>query len=265
MDETTDTFPTYEEQCELRRHINDNMKAMSREVLDAHSILMDTILESQETLEGIIELPSDNLLPIEVRAKAREERPICIGREEEYENEEYKKSIERLLSPIFIQPENAFECANLLWIGFKYYSTRLSDKKFYLLTDLPELLTINHRMHSLILRAQAIKLTVFRKVKHTRTQRLSSKKIKKDNWEEIEEAIKRLEKKPEIAGKYFEEQGLYSKNRLADAINTLVSKLTSSRKIIDYIEDHLGNNATPPKTKYTIQEWMNMLKITSSI
>jgi len=260
MDETTDTLPTYEEQCELLRHINDNMKAMSREVLDAQRILMDTILESQETLEGIIALPSDSLLPIEVRARAREERPIYTGREEEY-----KKDIERLLSPIFIQPVSAFECADLLMIGFKYYLTRLSDKKFYLFYDLPELLTINHRMHSLILRAQEIRLTVFRKVKHTQTQRLSSKKIKKDNWQEIEEAIKRLERKPEIAGKYFEEKGLYSKNRLADAINTQISKLTSSRKIIDYIEDHLGNNATPPKAKFTIPEWMNMLKITSSI
>ena len=258
MDKHEDISVSYKDLCKVRDSINKDMRAMFDDVNSALSMLMKTVGDAQDSLEEITKTVTSEIFPVEVRARAH--RPAS-----EDENKDYKKGLEKLLSDTFYPPINAFECHDLLMIGFKYYSIRLADDKFYLFTDLPEMLTINHRMHSLIFRAKEIALTVSQKAKSIKAQRLSSKKIKGETWQEITEAIQYLEKDPEAASKYYEATGFYSKSRLCDAINTQIKRIGTTRAIIDYIEDHLGSNATQPKAKYTIPEWMNKLKIISNI
>jgi hypothetical protein len=124
------------------------------------------------------------------------------------------------------------------------------------------MLAIDRRMHEIFNYCFAQALRTPDILKRRKTQRDSGAVIKNTNWKVIEQGIRNLEKSPELAGKYCQEKGLYTKGCLANALNLIVKEISTIKAITEYLNEHLELNAAKPRDKYSLREWMIKLKIT---
>lgn len=142
-------------------------------------------------------------------------------------------------------------------IGIRYYCNRIKDNAFFIMSDLPEMLSVDRKMNELISACSALTVmlpTGLTEIKRKHNSRLGKRKEPDERWKKVREALVILNKDPK-------------KKKREWAISAISAEIRekiggTQNTIIKDFKNHMGDDITSKKESkknYYISDLINMI------